>query len=700
MPNRIFLAVLSLLPFSLSAQDTARTLPRVTITATEPLHVLGHQPAVHNGVLYAGKKTEVLMLDSVRANAARDIERQILGRIPGASFSETQAAGFPSNGVGFRGLDPTQSVEMNVRQDGVNIAADVYGYPETYFTPPTEALERIEFVRGAGTLAFGPQVGGTINYVVRRGEFGRAPEFDVRQTAGSFGFLNSFNAVRGGTSNLAYSAFANLRSETGARPNSDYTQNTAYAQLTYRASPTLVVSADVTRYRNRIHMAGGLSDAQFAADPRASYRARNWLASPWNVAALRASYTPRRSLSIDNVLSYVGSDRHLVWRNEDGGPEAIDSVGVEREVERETFNNWTLESRARADHLLFSRRATLTGGVRGGYNRLHRFEGGPGSPASDFDMGLYGGDWERDVAFRTYNAALFAEELLHVSDRLSVQAGARLEHLRSSAAGYTDVSSRFEPRAYRYPLFGAGLEYVTSASTQLYGNVSESYRPVLYANLTPLGSVTRVDSTLRPSRALTVEAGWRGVIADVVKFDVGAFQLWYRNRLGVRQDSAGEHTISGNIGNSVHSGVEAYAEVDPVPHLDVFTSLAYIDARYVSGEYTGKRVELAPRVLARSGLTLTLGPLASTWQASHTGDSFGDASNAVRPSDDAVAGYIPAYTILDWAATLDLDRARLELSVNNLSDKRYFTKRTGEYPGPGILPGSPRSISLGVRVRR
>lgn len=697
-PRRFVVICICAFPFAAGAQDTIRTLPTVTIRATEALHVLGHEPQLKNGVLYAGKKTEVLVLDSVHANMARDVQRQILGRIPGASFSETQGAGFPSNGVGFRGLDPTQSVEMNVRQDGVNIAADVYGYPEAYVTPPTESLERIEFVRGAGALAFGPQVGGTINYVMRRGEFGLAPRYDVRQTAGSFGFVNSFNAVRGGTSRIAYYGFASLRREQGARPNSDYAQNTTYGQVAYRASERLVVSADVTRFRNRVHMPGGLSDAQFAADPNASYRARNWLASPWNVAALRASYTPTSSVRLNNVLSYMGSSRYLVWRNEDGGPDAVDSMSVPREVESETFQNWMLESRMSVNHAIFARPATVASGLRLGWNRLHRFEGGPGFGGADFNMNLAGA-WERALRFTTYNVAVFAEELVQLTQRLSVQAGARVEDLRSFASGYTDVTSSFVPRAYRYPLFGAGAEYLTSGTTQLYGNVSQSYRPVLYANLAPLGSVTQVDSNLSPSRAVTAEAGWRGVIGDRLKFDVGAFQLWYRNRLGVRQDAAGVRTISGNIGNSVHRGAEAYAEVDPFRRVSVFTSLAYIDARYVTGEYSGKRVELAPRVLARGGLSFDVGPLASTLQVSHTSDSFGDASNARVPSDDAVAGYIPAYTILDWGGSVNLGRALLDVGINNVANARYFTKRTGEYPGPGILPGLPRSAYIGIRLQ-
>src|SRR5205814_4497889 len=32
--------------------------------------------------------------------------------------------------------------------------------------------------------------------------------------------------------------------------------------------------------------------------------------------------------------------------------------------------------------------------------------------------------------------------------------------------------------------------------------------------------------------------------------------------------------------------------------------------------------------------------------------------------------------------------------VNNLADRKYFTKRTTEYPGPGIIPAMGRSLYL------
>ena len=683
----------------------ARLSPLV-VMAARPLHVIGHLPEVRDNVIYAGKTSEVIALDSLHANLAQDVERQILGRIPGAHFSETAGAGFPSNGVGFRGLNPTQSVEMNIRQDGVNIAADLFGYPETYYTPPSEALDRIEVVRGAGSLAFGPQFGGSINYVVRQGARNTRPAVTVKLTTGSFGLIDGFGSMAGGTARSTYYGFVDYRGQGGWRPNSDFRQVTAYAGATLYPSERLTLGLEYTLFRNRIHMPGGLSDAAFAEEPRQSLRARNWLASPWNILATRVRYQISPTMRSETVLSYVIGDRHLVWRNEDGGPQALDlidpatGVFVPREVEREVFHNGTVESRLSIEHAWFGVPSTTAVGLRLGLNRMQRLEGGPGSTGSDFDMNLYGGTWERALRFETANAAAFVESVVHLSDRLSVTPGARLEYVRSSATGYTDVTATFSPRSLGYPLFGVGVEYAVSATTALYGNVSQAYRPVLYAALTPFGSIARVDPSLHSARGFNADLGWRGTVGSVLKFDLTAFYLRYGDRIGIRtlDDGAGGTILeTANIGNSSHRGVEAYLEFD-LPGLggiDLFTSFAYVDARYTSGIFRGNRVEQAPRVVDRSGVTYSRGRVATTVQLSYTSGSYGDANNSIAPTVDAAAGLVPGYTVLDWSGQFRLGRTvKLSLGINNLANARYFTKRTDEYPGPGILPGIGRSLYL------
>jgi Fe(3+) dicitrate transport protein len=280
--------------------------------------------------------------------------------------------------------------------------------------------------------------------------------------------------------------------------------------------------------------------------------------------------------------------------------------------------------------------------------------------------------------------------------------------VRSSASGYTDVDSVFPSRTIHFPLLGIGAEYVTGVSTALYANVTQAYRPILYEALTPLGSITRIDPALRPARGYNADLGWRGTLVDALKFDIGAFYLSYRDRIGTRTsvDASGEFSETANIGNSVHRGAEVYLEFDPldVMHaprtlgsLDLFASIGYVDAKYVSGMFKGNRVEQAPRFVGRLGATYARGPFASTLQSSYTSRSFGDANNNVLATDDATAGVIPSYTVLDYSAQLALGRGyRLSFGVNNLANARYFTKRTGEYPGPGILPGAARSVYAGI----
>jgi len=123
-------------------------------------------------------------------------------------------------------------------------------------------------------------------------------------------------------------------------------------------------------------------------------------------------------------------------------------------------------------------------------------------------------------------------------------------------------------------------------------------------------------------------------------------------------------------------------------------SLALIDAKYTSGEFNGKYVEYAPTSIDRLGTNFTLGKFSTTFLISSTAKSYGDAGNSQIPSPDAVAGIIPSYTLLDWSGTVKIKNYNLKFGCNNLTDKRYFTLRTGEYPGPGIIPSIGRSLYL------
>ncbi|MDB5287058.1 MAG: TonB-dependent receptor [Mucilaginibacter sp.] len=700
--------------------NSGHQLKEVVVKGYRALTGMGYLNDVHDNVVYSGKKTEVILLDSLNANTAQNNPRQVLGRIPGANYSETEGSGFPSNGIGYRGLTPTQSIETNIRQNGYNVAADIYGYPEAYYLPPLEAVERIEVTRGAASLQFGPQFGGVINYIVKRGPTNKPIEINVQQTGGSFGLFNSFISAGGQSGKLNYYSFIQYKNVNGWRPNAEYQSFTGFAGLNYQANEKLQLGLEYSILRNRIQMPGGFTDEQFNQDSRASYRARNWLSSPWNIITGKADYRISANVKASFKSAYQFSERSLVWKNEDGGPGEPDSIStvtlepVNREVQREFFHGSTNELRLTANYDLGNMHNTLATGMRAFYGRMKREGGGLSTTGSDFNLSLLDPHFEYSLDFTTTNIAPFAENIFRIGQKLTVTPGLRYEFVRSTINGYVDdgadeLRSNFSKNRH-FLLAGTGAQFLTGALTNFYANISQAYRPVTYEQLSPFGSSAKVDPNLKDSKGYNADLGWRGAVKNYLNFDISGFYLRYNNRIGIIQqtDAEGkEFLLRTNIANSIHKGIESYVELNLTKaffprtafgNISFYDSFSYVDAHYISGQFKNKEVEYAPKTVNRLGITYALKGISTTFVLSNTAKSFGDASNAVR-SDDPSVGIIPANQVMDWSSTLKIERYNIKLSVNNLADKRYFTLRTSEYPGPGIIPAIGRSFALGIGAK-
>ncbi|HSZ72755.1 MAG TPA: TonB-dependent receptor [Cytophagaceae bacterium] len=710
--------------------DALNQMGEVVVIGTRSKNGIGNLPETLGTVIYAGKKNEVLILDSLDANKAQNNPRQILGRIPGMNFSETEGGGFPSNGFGLRGLNPTQSVEMNTRQNGYNITSDIYGYNESYYNPAMEAVQRIEVVRGAASLQFGPQFGGTVNFVMKEGPKNKPFEYIMQQTGGSYGLFNSFHSVGGTVKKVSYYAYAQYKNSQGWRPNSGFSSLTGYAKIDYQATDKLKVGLEYTILRNRIQMPGGLTDQEFNEDSRQSFRARNWLNSPWNIITGTLEYKLSPSTTVSVKSAYLISERNLVWKNEDGGPEQADSISpvtnsyVQREVQREAFSSSTTEARILSNYTFLGMKNSIAGGIRFFYGKMKRQGGGPGSTGSDFDLTLYGGDYEYSLDFTTTNFAPFIEHIFRISPKWSITPGFRYEFINSTINGYItdtgngDVRVNSNNSRNRFiALGGVGSQYKITKTTNIYANWSQAYRPMDYSSLTPIGVTSKIDPNMKDAYGYNADLGWRGTIGNFLNFDLGVFYLQYNRRIGLvtltDPNTGNPYTLRTNTGNSESKGIETYVEINPlkiftenpkIGNISLFNSFAYIDARYTSGNadnglsIVGNRVEYAPQTINRLGVTYGIKGFSITYQLSSTGMSYGDANNTVY-SSDALIGVIPAYTVMDVSATYKIRNYNIKAGVNNIADSRYFTKRTDEYPGPGIIPAQGRSfyVSLGAK---
>ncbi len=274
-------------------------------------------PDVKDNVVYAGKKTEVIQMDKINADLSTNNTRQVFAKVPGMSIWENDGSGIQV-GVATRGLSPNRSWEFNVRQNGSDICSEVFGYPEAYYSPPMEALDKIEVIRGAASLQYGPQFGGLLNYQIKKGNPNKPISFETQQTVGSYGLFNTYNAVGGTHKKLSYYGFLHHRTADGWRENSRYNIYTGHFSANYQLTKKINIGAEYTKMAYKSQQPGGLTDAQYNENHRQSFRERNWFSTPWNVASLLVTYDISQSVGLQ-----IKSFTTIAERNSVGFTRAI-----------------------------------------------------------------------------------------------------------------------------------------------------------------------------------------------------------------------------------------------------------------------------------------------------------------------------------------------------------------------------------------
>lgn len=720
------------------SQDTTRQyLPEITVVGRNLSRDIHQLPEVVGTSIYAGKKNALVVMDHVKGNVVTNTMRQVVAKVPGIHVWESDGSGIQI-GISARGLSPNRSWEFNIRQNGYDIAADPFGYPEAYYNPQLQAVQRIEVVRGQASLQYGPQFGGLVNYILRNGSDIEKPlQVESQQTAGSFGLFNTYNALGGKTQKLNYYAFYDHRRADGWRMNSRYYTHAGFGTVTYHINPALSITAELMQSHIRSQQPGGLTDQDFRNDGRQSWRSRNWMDIRWTTAAVTAQYrfaaNGRLSVKLFSIRgdrTSVGYLRPITVR--DTLNENIAAFNP-RTVDQDRYRNFGLEARMIRDFHGGQRYHTFSAGLRLYAGKTFRFREGKGTAEQGYSARLTDPLWPRDYDFSSRNAAFFAEQLFRLSEKWSVVPGFRYEWLMGRASGVSGFTTAGLPlplqpqqRQRGLLLAGLGLEWHVLPDREFYANISQAYRPLLFADITTPPTTDVVDPGIRDARGYNIDWGYRGHYKKRIYFDVSVFLLKYNQRVGVltQQRADGSfYNYRTNVGNSTSRGVEAFLEwrlnrapasQPPKPELSCFLSYGYTDARY--GQFRvitrkdnnqleeislkNRKVENAPEHIIRSGLTIGYGLFSLTGQWSAVSGSFADANNTYTPSANGQIGWIPAYQVLDLTLHIRCSKQwSIRSGMNNVTNSRYFTRRASGYPGPGLMPSDARSffITLGFK---
>lgn len=408
------------------------------------------------------------------------------------------------------------------------------------------AAQYVETFRGANALQYGAAtLGGAINFISNTGH--TAPAFQARFEAGSF------NTFRGQVSsgfvagNVDGYVSVTAAHTDGFRDWSEQESLRVMANIGTKISSNLENRFYITWVDSKSQLPGALTKAQMEANPQQANAASI-------IGRQRRDYQLFR---LANKLTYSDGDNTLTFS---------------------TFWSWK-----DLDHPIFQVVDQLSNDI--GFDLRYDHNGSLLGMRNDFSVGtsfMYGltqdqrfqnsngqrGAKVADYELQAINWALYFNDRIHLTDRLSALFGAQLMYASRDLNEQTlfpgvgaflpnlaDNSDRLEAWGFS-PKFG--LIYEFDPLTQIYFNASRSFEPPTFGEATPIGAAGIVP--LVPQSATTLEIGTRGQ-RDRLSWDFSYYYAWVdRELLTLGVPPLPANTI--NAGKTVHQGIELGFSVD------------------------------------------------------------------------------------------------------------------------------------------
>ena len=673
--KNVFIELKDFVNLKVTLETFAQNLSEIQIKArTAKVFELKRLKDVEGTSIYAGKKTEVILVNQSTANLATNNARQIFNQIAGLNIYQNDDAGLQLN-IGGRGLDPNRTANFNTRQNGYDISADVLGYPESYYTPAAESLEEIQVIRGAASLQYGTQFGGLVNFVTKKPT--TEQEIVFRNTLGSYGLLTNFTSLSNTHGKWSYYTFLNYKKGDGFRPNSNFESKNVFMHLGYQFNEKSKLSLELTVLDYLAQQAGGLTDGMFNEDPYQSNRERNWFQVKWFLYNLKweHKFSQKTNFSL-NLFGLDASREAVGFRTNRVNQVDLNS---ERDLIVGTFQNFGFEARLLSKYKIFDKKATFLIGSKF-YKANNTNRQGPGSDGSDADFEMRLDQYpnyprQSDSRFPNLNVSLFGENIFYINEKLSITPGFRLEYINTKrdelikdivtdAAGNVineNLRDEEETNERNFILLGVGTSYKFRKSLEFYGNISQNYRSVTFSDISTANPAFEISEDITDEKGYTIDAGLRGNYKNYFSYDANVFGVFYNDRINIytRADGKAERD---NIGDARILGIESLIDFNMKKFFKMNSNYVFnyfINSSFITSEYTssdingvvGNEVEFIPNINIKTGIRFGYQNFLSSIQYSYLSSQFSDATNAIGGSISGVTGEIPAYSILDFSTS-------------------------------------------------
>ena len=664
-----------------SVPETATAAPMESIQVTGSWLGSGLQNSVKN---FPGART-VVNKEDIEDSGALDIG-DVLRRVPGVQATDNSgtAGSAISLNIGVRGLTGRYSPRSTILLDGIPLAVAPYGQPQLSFAPVSlNNIESIDVVRGGGAVRYGPQnVGGIINFRSRAIPEG-AIKGDVSVRYNDYrdaGHNTQYSAFLGGTldSGMGLALMYSGMDGGGWRTSSNDKLNDVALKLRYPLNGHSEVYGKLTYFDVNSRTPGGLTVAQYAADPFQNTRPTDF----WS------GERKGGDVGYLNTISATQEFEVKAYYNESFRQSALINA-ARTQVTWQPRNYQVLGIEPRYTQRFAA--AGLTHDVTAGY-RFLRERGDDNNYAVTVATGVRGATTRFDNATDAHS--------VYIDDRIALGAwritpGVRYERIRSdrrdsgSAAAFASDNNKALP--------SLNVAYLVNPALTVFANYTTSFGAVQNTQLNSQSAT----NPLNPEVAKTFEAGarWKN---RAVSAEFTAFKLKFDNQ--ILQVPGTVPATFQNIGATNHEGIEtafdySFADASALAGLNLYANYTYTRAIQESGATAGLDVPFYSRGTDTVGARYRIDAWSFNVSGTHQTRQFSDAANTVAEAASGAVGAIPGFRL--WNAQVGWKLKgqtgyEVMAGVNNLSDRRYYTRNVDG--NAGRMVGAPRTAYLQLRT--
>jgi Fe(3+) dicitrate transport protein len=631
---------------------------------------------------------------------------EALRKVPGLNPRGEEGFGLRPN-VGVRGLNPTRSTKITLLEDGIPLAYASYGDNASYYHPSIDRYSRVEVLKGAAMLPFGPQsIGAVINYVTPTPTEDLSGELEA--AFGNRDYVDAHARLSGEGVLVDYYRKQGDGARDAMEHQIDDLNLKALFELT--SAQRIILRANYFGEDSQLTYSG-ITDAELASFGRDYNPFENdeFQSDRYALSATHAiDLGDRAELTTSAYYAHFSRDW---WRQSSsttdgqcGAPFladraagiAVDPDGcASRQGRLRDYANYGLDTRLTLEHGLFGLDNRLDAGLRFHFENQRRKQLNGSSPTAD--SGTLVEDNDRDT--RAYSA--FLQNELSIG-RFTVTPGLRLESIHAQrendltgASGSDDLTEL---------VWGVGATYNPSERVTLFAGIHRGFAPPRVEDLIDgSGASTEVDA----EESLNLEVGLRADPMEGLHVDATYFRNDFDELTAVGSVAGGSTPLA--QGQALFEGLELASTLtlESGPYLRLsYTALwtaeqsspfrRVSDGLVVAGSAAGNRQPYAPEHLLSTTFGFARGPFDASVEVVYVDDVFSDFANTESPLVGGAGqiGRIDSYTIANLALNYRVERLRTNFffTVKNLADETYIVDRTR-----GIQVGMPRLFQGGAQ---